>query len=119
MAALTLLQKWIAYLQAERGLSPASIEAYRYTLQTFAEYLDRRRPPRQLRHARREDIRGFVGEILAAGTPGAARSACLRLSALRIFYKMLQMDGVIRKNPATMVDFPKRWKTLPRFLDSK
>ncbi len=116
MASLTLRQKWIAYLQAERGLSPASIEAYRYTLETFTEYLDRRRPPRQLRHARRADVRGFLAEMLLAATPGAARSACQRLSALRSFYKMLQMDGVIRKNPATAIDFPKYWKTLPRFL---
>jgi len=116
MAPATLLEKWISYLQAERGLSPASVEAYRYTLETFADYLSRRRPWRQLRHGRREDVRGFLGEILAAGTPGAARSACQRLTALRGFYKMLQIDGVIRRNPAAFVDFPKCWKTLPRFL---
>jgi len=37
---------------------------------------------------------------------------------LRSFFRMLQIDGVIRKNPATTVDFPKRWKTLPRFLSA-
>lgn len=116
MSAQTLLERWLAYLRTERGLSPATIEAYRYTLETFAEYLGCRRPPRQLRHGRRDDLRGFLGEILQRGTPGAARSACQRLSALRSFYKMLQMDGVIRQNPAMLVDFPKCWKTVPRFL---
>ena len=113
---MTLLEKWLSYLRTERGLAPASIGSYTYAVQTFREYLDHRRPPRQLRHARREDVRGFMGEILEAGTPGSARSACQRLSALRMFYKMLQTDGLIRKNPAMMVDFPKHWKKVPRIL---
>ena len=81
MARHTLSDKWISYLQTERGLSPASIEAYRYTLETFAEYLDRRRPPRQLRHARREDVRGFLGEITrrrVADTLNGHCRECLR-----------------------------------------
>src|SRR6478609_8437416 len=100
------------YLNVEKGLTPLTVAAYRSDLIQFAEFLAVRR--RELPQARREDVRGFLGQLFANGVKD--RSVARKLSTLRHFYKYLLLDRIIKQDPTLEIDSPKQWKVLPKSL---
>jgi integrase/recombinase XerD len=103
---------FLDYLRVEKGLAPLTVEAYESDLVQFAEFLQARR--RMLMDARREDVRGFLGQLFANGVKD--RSVARKLSTLRHFYKYLLLDRMIKHDPTLEIDSPKQWKVLPKSL---
>ncbi len=59
-------------------------------------------------------LRRFLAHLRAKNL--RPRSVARKLSALRSFFKYLQREGVVAKNPAALLQTPKLDKTLPHFL---
>lgn len=107
-----VLGKFLDYLKVEKGLAPLTVSAYESDLAQFAEFLEVKR--RNLPEARREDIRGFLGQLFSHAVKD--RSVARKLSALRHLYKFMLLDRMVEQDPTLEIDSPRQWKILPKAL---
>src|SRR5690348_16683477 len=106
------VREFIAYLRVEKGLRPASCEAYRRDLEQFAEHLEKRNGV--LMSAAQSDVSAFMEDLRGHGVE--SRSIARKLSALRGFYRWLLMDKKISHDPTVNIETPASWKVLPKSL---
>jgi integrase/recombinase XerC len=103
------IEKFIRYLDLEKGVSSHTVRAYRRDLDEFAESVGDM--PNSLDVI---DIRGFIAAQIQKGLNRTTVSR--RLSSIRSFFKFLYREGYMKTNPAKLVSNPKVPKRLPRFL---
>lgn len=104
------IESFLRYLEIEKNHSAHTILNYRKDLEDFFVFL-------QHEDIQRVDypvLRRFLAELKAKTLK--ARSVARKLSSLRSFFRYWQREGVILKNPATLLQTPKLDKTLPHFL---
>ena len=106
------VREFVAYLQVEKGLRPASCEAYRRDLEQFAEHVEGR--DGLLVGATQADVSGFMEGL--RGHSVESRSIARKLSCLRGFYRWLLMDKRIGHDPTVNIETPSSWKVLPKSL---
>lgn len=107
-----LVREYLSYLQVEKGLAKNSFESYRRDLgklQNWAEKNDF-----DVVNLSRQDLREFLIDLSRENL--APSSVSRIISALRGFYKFLQFDRHIQKNPAEDLDAPQKGFYLPKFL---
>jgi integrase/recombinase XerD len=106
------VREYIAYLRVERGLRPASCEAYARDLEQFAEQLEKRGA--LLATAVEADVSGFMAHL--RGNLVDPRSIARKLSCLRGFFRWLLLDKRIAHDPTVTIETPATWKVLPKSL---
>jgi integrase/recombinase XerD len=106
------VREFVAYLRVEKGLRPASCEAYQVDLEQFAEHLEGR--DGLLVSAVQSDVSRFMEGLRGHGVE--SRSIARKLSALRGFYRWLLMDKRIDHDPTVNIETPASWKVLPKSL---
>ena len=107
-----LVREYGAYLRVEKGLRPASVEAYVRDLDQFAEFLEKRSGV--LLSATQADVSRFMEDL--RGHLVESRSVARKLSGMRGFYRWLLMDKQIAADPTLNVESPASWKVLPKSL---
>jgi integrase/recombinase XerD len=107
-----LVREYVAYLQVEKGMRPATCIAYRTDLEQFAEHLEG--GDRLLVTAGQEDVGEFLRGL--RGHAVESRSIGRKLSCLRGFYRWLLMDKKIGRDPTVNIESPASWKVLPKSL---
>ncbi|MCU1223331.1 MAG: integrase family protein [Edaphobacter sp.] len=107
-----VVREFVAYLRVEKGLRPASCEAYQRDLEQFAEHVEGR--DGLLVGATQGDVSGFMEGLRGHGVE--SRSIARKLSCLRGFYRWLLMDKRIQHDPTVNVETPASWKILPKSL---
>lgn len=107
-----LVREYLGYLRVEKGMRPATCEAYGRDLGQFAEFLERGHGV--LVEAVEEDVRRFMADLRAHHVE--ARSVARKLSCLRGFYRWLLLDRRIGHDPTASVESPASWKVLPKSL---
>jgi len=107
-----IVRAYITYLRVEKGLRPASCEAYQRDLEQFAEHVEGR--DGLLLGAIQSDVSGFMEGLRGHGVD--SRSIARKLSCLRGFYRWLLMDKRIKHDPTVNVETPASWKVLPKSL---
>lgn len=110
----TVLQRFTEYLELERRSSPNTVLAYRRDLSGLSAYLHARleREPR-LSDVTRFSLRGWLG---TTGQGLAPSSIARKLSSVRALYVFLGRTGVVRENPAALLQSPKLNRGLPLVL---
>jgi len=103
------IDRFIRYLEVERGVSAHTVRAYRKDLEEFSAYAASKPENTDL-----IDIRGFIAAQINKGLSKITVSR--RLSSIRSFFKYLHREGYITSNPAKLVSNPKIPKMLPRYL---
>jgi integrase/recombinase XerD len=106
------VREYRAYLQVEKGMRPATCEAYASDLEQFAEQLEAR--DALLVTATEADVSGFMAHL--RGNQVDARSIARKLSCLRGFYRWLLLDKRIAHDPTVNIETPASWKVLPKSL---
>lgn len=101
--------QFLNYLTVERGLSPASIEAYQADLTQFFQAC-RKRPA----EVGRQDVRAMLSREHAAGHATTTQSR--RLVALRALYRFLLLERMVESDPTENVESPRPIKHLPSYL---
>src|SRR3984885_6588003 len=109
---MRLVREFVAYLRVEKGMRPASCEAYQGDLEQFAEHVEGR--DGLLVSATQADVSGFMEGLRGHGVE--SRSIARKLSCLRGFYRWLLMDKRISYDPTVNVETPSSWKILPKSL---
>jgi integrase/recombinase XerD len=107
-----MAREYGAYLRVEKGLRPASVEAYVRDLEQFAEFIEKR--DGVLVGATQADVSGFMEDLRAHAVE--ARTVARKLSGMRGFYRWLLMDKRITHDPTLNVESPSSWKVLPKSL---
>jgi integrase/recombinase XerD len=106
---------FLDYLKIEKGLAPLTVSAYAADVGQFAEFLGERRCT--LLGGQRTHVREFVQGLFSNGVDG--RSVGRKLSALRHFYRYLQLDSKVDRDPTLNIESPRQWKVLPKSLTSR
>jgi integrase/recombinase XerC len=106
---------FLRHLEKERDQSPHTLKAYRRDLETFTEFCNRFYGGAWTwESVDRLGIRGFLGEHERRGL--ARRSAARALSAVRSFFRFLQVHEGITNGVARAAKMPKIEKRLPTYL---
>jgi len=103
------VEKFLRYLETERGASEHTVRSYRRDLDAFFEYVRS-----EIESLDETDIRGFVADQITRGL--SKTTAGRRLATLRSFFSFLHREGYVKANPARLVKTPKKANLLPRFL---
>ncbi|MEZ6090888.1 MAG: site-specific tyrosine recombinase XerD [Pirellulaceae bacterium] len=104
---------FIAYLRNECHLADNSVNAYRRDLSHFLEWLGDRAIP-TLKIA---DLSQYVSWLSRRNL--APATVARHVVALRTFYKYLQLEAVVRDNPAELLTTQKMWQRMPGVLSPK
>lgn len=110
-----LLDRFIAHLKIERGLSPNTVRAYSTDLNGYLEWAERTSvDPLTLSH---RQLRLYLSELDAARY--SRRTIARRLSALKSWFTYLITEGEVDSDPASVLVAPKIPKRLPRLVPSE
>jgi integrase/recombinase XerC len=110
-----LLEQFLEHLEKERDQSPHTLKAYRRDLAAFREFGDRFYGAGwRWGQVDRLGVRGFLGELDRRGL--SKRSAARALSALRSFYRYLQVHHGIANAVVRAARTPKVEKRLPTYF---
>jgi len=119
-APLTEIVEFVDFLSKERNDSPPHREGVRPRrgrLRRVSAPVLRRRRVELSRAWTRLAIRGWLGALQQRGL--AKRSAARALSALRTFYRFLNITRGLEVNPAKAARTPRLERTLPEHLDTR
>ena len=112
------VERWLAYLGSERGMSPKTVEAYGRDLHQFLSFLGGHLGARVTRgslcHIEALDVRAFMAARRAAGVSG--RSLARGLAGVRSFSRFLQRNGQGSIGALAAVRPPKLARSLPKPL---
>jgi len=107
-------QRWVTecldYLRTECHLAVNTLAAYQRDLTRFREWLGGR-PAVKLTVQELSDYMGWLQ------TKKLAPSTVARhMVALKLFFRYLQLEGIVRDNPAELLGTPKKWQRVPEVL---
>ena len=111
------LELFLNYLKYEKRYSTHTITAYENDLGQFALFGKKLVEDFHVEEVDYHLIREWIVSLMNSGT--LARSVNRKISSLKSFYKFLQREGVISKNPTDRVIMPKMGKKLPEFVQEK
>lgn len=109
------LPTYLDHLAVERGLSAASVKAYRSDLEAFGRWLERSKL--SAARARRESLSRYLKELKSRGL--SSRSAARALSAIRGFYGFAGASLGFRQDPTGDLVNPRSGLSLPKTLSEE
>ena len=102
------------FLRQTEQLSPASIKLYRFVFRIFMEFFG---PDTDMATVDVSDLRRFMAEIYGRRYKPATIE--LLYNVLTIFFRWLEMDEVIHRNPMLMISKPKKPKSFPHYFSQE
>ena len=106
------IDAFLEMMQAERGASINTIEAYRRDMNMLDEYLIARKI--DLLEVSEKDLQNFL--IFLSDSGDSARTQARRLSCVHEFYRFAYSESWIKENPAVYLQGPKLPHALPKYL---
>ena len=104
--------RFLNYLIVEKGLAQNTLDAYRSDLERFGEFLDLE--DTDVERATEDTVARYVAWLFNAGY--SPRSIMRYSSALRHFYRFLSEEGRVSENPTDILESPRAFKLLPKYL---
>ncbi len=108
-----LIDTFMNYLSVEKGLAGNTISSYRRDLNFYVDFLEKNRIS-ALSQSSKNDVINFMLSQKDAGI--AANSVSRRLTAIRVFYRFLAREKILKTDPTSLIDSPKLWKKIPEAL---
>ena len=105
---MNYIEIFLEALSAEKGHSQKTLDAYSCDLKATQNTIG------DLLNASEEDIQNYLS-TLDEKPSSVARKA----SALRTFYKFLMLEKIIKTNPTSNLELPKRGRSLPKYLSQQ
>ena len=105
---------FLKYLSAARRLAPNTYnKSYRYDLNSFAVFLEKRIIV-DLKQIDRSTIRNYISWCRTNRL--SSRTISRRISTLRGFFRFLQAENHIDSDPTSLIEHPKQGRFLPKVL---
>lgn len=109
----SLLRRFVDYLASECGLAQNTLEAYSRDLREFIVELDER----DVARAERIDTTVVRNFLMRLNQRGLALSSIARhLVSVKMFLRYLLIVGEITDDVSSLLETPKKWRTLPHTL---
>jgi tyrosine recombinase XerC len=105
--------RYIAYLEAEKNVSPYTVRNYTRDLQEFFQFA-RDQGLDTLRQVDKQMLRTYLSNLMEQKF--AKSSIARKLSGIRSFYRYLMRENLVTVSPAATTVSPKLDKRLPVFL---
>lgn len=102
--------RFLDYCRTECHLADNTVQAYRRDLQRFNDWLNGRSVP-QLSVS---DLADFMGYLADQGL--AASSIARSIVAMRMYFKFLQLEGILTENRAELLGSQKLWQRIPEVI---
>ncbi len=109
-AKVTWLEGFLAYCSGECHLSRNTIIAYGRDMERFYFWLGER----NLQALRISELAGYVGWLHEQNL--APASIARHIVTLKIFFKYLQMEGIVDQSRAALLGSQKLWERVPKVL---
>lgn len=109
-----IIDDFLRYMETEKVSSPSTIRNYGDALRDFNEYLTKSDNQMNLVVADTDMVRNWISSLMDRGHK--ATYTCMRLSAVKTFYRWALSHGVVTRDPAHTVKGPKKQKVLPQYL---
>lgn len=108
-----LLEQFLAHIDVERGLAPATVRAYESDLRRYLDWL-RAHGVDDLADVTAHDIERFVAALDEAGE--SARSKARRLASVHALHRFALAEHVVADDVSAAVKAPKGGSALPEVL---
>ncbi|HLP72443.1 MAG TPA: tyrosine-type recombinase/integrase [Bacteroidales bacterium] len=115
-------ESFLQYLEKEKRYSPHTVRSYRNDLGSFFIFLHCQGLSEDPSAVTSNDIRAWIVSMLEKGNkknPLTASSVHRKISCLRVFFRYLRKEQVMKADPLESVAIPKKKKVLPSFVDEK
>ena len=110
--SVALVESHLDELRVARRLSPNTVESYQRDLSSLLRHT--RAQGRRVDTLSRPELEGYVRDLMTSGL--SPRSVARAVACIRGFYRFLAREGEIEVNPATELQAPRAWPSLPKFL---
>lgn len=110
-------ESFLKYLQIEKRYSSHTVRSYLNDLDQFYFFLSSQELPDDPVAVTSHDIRAWIVSMLDNNY--ATVSVHRKISCLRVFYRYLRKEGVVKSDPLEKVVLPKRKKNLPVFVEEE
>lgn len=108
------IAEYLEYLQAERGLSQNTIDAYRRDLTAFCDFLYQLDKIDDLNTVKRTHINYFIKELHDKNY--SMTSVTRKIAAIRGWFRWLFATEAISQDPSLGVELPRLTKKLPKVM---
>jgi integrase/recombinase XerC len=105
--------RYIAYLEAERNVSPYTVRNYTKDLLEFFQFVTESGID-TLKNVNKQTLRAYLAQLM--DEKYAKSSIARKLSAIRSFYRYLMREELVSASPAATTVSPRLDKRLPVFL---
>jgi integrase/recombinase XerD len=109
---LDILQNFLTYLAAEKGLSRNTVESYRFDLMKFQGFL--RSAKKEFVPFTRNDVVDFIERLREEGC--ALSSICRVISSIKGLCRYLIIEHMVKEDPTETLQSPRKWDRLPKAL---
>jgi len=110
-----LEKEFIRFLQIEKRYSEHTVIAYKHELEMFQSFLDRE--GLTVQDIVYRDLRNYFAQMVESGKN--ASSVNRSMSSMRTYFKFLQREECIAKNPMTLIKALKTAKKLPVVVEKE
>ena len=107
------IEAFLEYLALEKNLSSNTLQSYARDLKDFKNFLQKEKI-KGIEDLSAETILLFLEKLKKKGLSSSSMSR--KLSALRSFFRFLEMEKGLSHNPVLMIESPKLPQRLPRVL---
>lgn len=112
-ATVTLCDDFLNYLRSECHLAANTVAAYGRDMRRLIAFLGNQR----LCDVSVHELSDYVGTLHEEGL--APASIARNVVATRTFFKFLQLEGIVKENPAELIATQKMWQRIPNVLSPK
>lgn len=110
-------ESFLQYLQIEKRYSPHTVRSYSNDLNQFCNFLKSEEKPSEADLITSHDIRSWIVSLLEDDYSSV--SVHRKISCLRVYYRYLRKQEIVRSDPFAKVVLPKLKKRLPVFVDER
>jgi integrase/recombinase XerD len=107
------LPQFIKYQEVEAGVAKNTIAAYESDLTQFFEWLNKRAKV-AIADVELKTLTAYLNHLHERGL--AATTVARHLVAVKMFFRYLVLEGVLRESVADLLNSPKLWQHLPHVL---
>jgi integrase/recombinase XerD len=107
------LPGFVAYLEAECGMSPNTVSAYRRDCTKFLDW-NRDHDKSTVHQIGVDTLAEWLGRMTEQNYAPSSMARCL--VSIRMFFRYLLLEGVIAQTTVDLINSPKMWQRLPRVL---
>ncbi|TAL66324.1 MAG: integrase [Bacteroidetes bacterium] len=108
-------ESFLQYLKIEKRYSTHTVRSYLNDLDQFYSFLSLQDLAAEPELVTSHDIRAWIVSMLE--NKYSTVSVHRKISCLRVFFRYLRKEGIIKSDPLEKVVLPKRKKTLPVFVE--